>query len=367
MANVIDYLIWRGDLSFKQSTLNEVDNVLLVFLNFLDFEDIIPKDPKDGDIILKDAVGKCLARHGGEKPYYGALMPSADIEKMAKLMAKSTRFGKARLTGYVKEISIEKEQQFSAFTAILDDDSIFVTFSGTDDTIIGWKEDMNMSFFDEIPGQKRAVEYLEEIANAFDGPIRVGGHSKGGNLSVYAAAKCQKKVQERISRVYNNDGPGFSKAFFESEGYLNIKSRILKLVPQESVVGMLLANDSNFTVVYSKKSGVIQHNSYLWEVRGKHFVRRGELEKKSIELSTVINTWIEEKDYETRKNLIAVIYELLTASDAKTLTDINNGYPALFKAMKKVDPKKRELVLKAIYELIGEIIKSKFSATQKND
>ena len=364
MANVIDYLIWRGDLSFKQSTLNEVDNVLLVFLNFLDFEGVIPNEFENGSVLLKDAVNKCLARQDGKKPYYGALMPSADIEKMARLMAKSNRFANARLTGYVKEISIEKEQQFSAFTAILDDDSIFVTFSGTDDTIIGWKEDMNMSFSDEIPGQKRSVEYLEYVANAFDGPIRVGGHSKGGNLAVYSSAKCKEEVQNRIARVYNNDGPGFSKAFLATEGYKNIKARILKLVPQESVVGMLLSNDSNFTVVYSKKSGVIQHNSFLWEVRGRHFVRRGELAKKSVELSNVINTWIEEKDYETRKNLINVTYELLTASDAKTLTDINKGYPALFKAMKKVDPKKRELVLKAISELVGEIIKTRLS---KND
>ncbi len=361
MANVLDYLIWRGDLSFKQSTLNEVDNILLVFLNFLDFEDIIPNELEKGCILLKDAVNKSLAKQDGKKPHYGALMPSADIERMAKLMAKSNRFSNAKLMGYAKEICVEKEQQFAAFTAVLDDGSLFVSFSGTDDTIIGWKEDMNMSFSDEIPGQKRAVEYLEDVANAVDGSIRVGGHSKGGNLAVYAAAKCKEDVQQRISRVYNNDGPGFSKAFLESEGYINIRSRILKLVPQESVVGMLLANDNNFTVIYSKKSGVVQHNSFLWEVRGRHFVRRSELAKKSLELSNVINSWIEEKDYETRKNLINVTYEILTASEAKTLTDINKGYPALFKAIKKVDPKKRELVLKAISELAGDIIKSKLT------
>ena len=224
-----------------------------------------------------------------------------------------------------------------------------------------------MSFSDEIPGQKRAVEYLEHVANTFDGNIRVGGHSKGGNLAVYSAAKCSPEIQDRISRIYNNDGPGFSKAFLESEGYINVIARILKLVPQESVVGMLLGNDSNFTVVYSKKSGVVQHNSYLWEVRGRHFVRRSELAQKSVELSKTLNSWINEKDEKTRKEIIEAVYEILTVTDAKTLTDISNNKTAMLKAMKKIDPHKRDLVLRTVMELIKEIVISGVPSKKKKD
>jgi len=358
MANIIDYLHWRGDLSFTQSGVNEVDNILFVFLSFLDFHEIVPSDPADGDILLRDAVHMCFERTADAPPYYGAIMPNKDIHRMAKLMAKSNRFGHVRVTGYINEINEETEAQFSTYTAFLDDGSIFISFKGTDDTLVGWKEDLNMSVSKEIPGQRHAVEYLTKIASMFKGKIRVGGHSKGGNLAVYAAAKCDPSIQRRIARVYNNDGPGFSSEFIESEGYQNIKPKILKLIPQESLVGLLLANDDHFSIVCSSKSGVLQHNSFLWEVRGRHFVRRQELAHKSIELSKTVNAWINEKDEETRKEIIEAIYELFTASEAKTLTELGQKKTALLSALKKIDPQKRELVFKSVTQLIGEIIKS---------
>ncbi len=366
MANVMDYLNWRGDLSFKQSGVNEVDNILFVFLCFLDFDGIVPSDPREGSILLSDAVKQHFESHADAKPYYGALMPNEDIIRMARLMAKSNRFGNARLTAYVNEIGHENENetQFSAYTAMLDDGSIFISFKGTDDTLAGWKEDLNMAFNAEVSGQRRSVEYLTDIAANIEGKIRIGGHSKGGNFAVYAASKCTSEVQARISRVYNNDGPGFSKEFFESEGYLNIKQKVLKLIPQESVVGLLLTNDEHFTVIHSAKSGVVQHNSYLWAVRGRHFVRRNGLEKKSIELSNTINAWIEDKDYETRRLVIEAVYEMMTASSAETLTDIAKNRLALLKSLKKVDPQKKDMVFKVVLELVGDIIKSTGPAKQ---
>jgi len=358
MANIIDYLHWRGDLSFTQSGVNEVDNILFVFLSFLNFEGIVPSDPENGDILLRDAVHLCFEREADAPPYYGAIMPNKDIHRMARLMARSNRFGHASVTGYINEVNTETEAQFSAYTAFLDDGSIFISFKGTDDTLIGWKEDLNMSISKEIPGQRHAVEYLAKIASMFKGKIRIGGHSKGGNLAVYAAAKCDPSIQKRIARVYNNDGPGFSAEFLESEGYQNIKPKILKLIPQESVVGLLLANDDHFSVVLSSRSGVLQHNSFLWEVRGRHFIRRPALAQKSIELGKTLNAWINEKDENTRKEVIEALYEILTASEAKTLTDISQNKAALLSAMKKIDPQKRELVFKTVTQLIGEIIKS---------
>ncbi len=357
MANLIDYLHWRGDLSFAQSAPNEVDSVLFVFLAYYDLDGIIPVDPERERITLREAI--LLEReHHVDVPYYGgAIIPTADIQLMSRLMSKSNRFAGVRVTGLVNEINEDNQEQFAAYTALLDDGSVFISFKGTDDTLVGWKEDFNMSFTDEIPGQRRAVEYLNRIGRVTDGGIRIGGHSKGGNLAVYAAARCAPEVQERIIRVYNNDGPGFSKEFFESEGYLKIKDRVLKLVPQESVVGMLLGNDDNYTVIKSSGSGVFQHNAYLWEVRGRHFVRHGTLTKRSIELSRVLNGWLSDKDQSTRKELFDTLYEILTASDAKTLTDLTRDRAALLRAMVKIEPKKRDMVFRAMMELFGEVIR----------
>lgn len=358
MANVIDYLQWRGDLTFAQSSLNEVDSVLFVFLSYFDLEGIIPTDPENESISLKEAI--MLERvHHVDRPFYGgAMIPSADIQLMARMMSRSARFANVRVTGLVSEIDREREMQFSAYTALLDDKSIFVSFKGTDDTLIGWKEDMNMSFINEVPGQRWAVEYLNYIGSVTEGGIRIGGHSKGGNLAVYAAAKCKPEIQSRIIRVYNNDGPGFTNDFLVSQEYLRVKDRVLKLVPQDSVIGMLLSNDDNYTVVRSAKSGVIQHNCYLWEVKGRHFVRHGTLTKKTLDLSRVLNQWISDKDFDTRRELTDAVYEILTSSDAKTLTDLARDRAALWRALTKVEPKKRDMVFRALTELLGEILRA---------
>ncbi len=357
MANVIDYIQWRGDLTFAQSALNEVDSALFVFLSYFDLEGIIPTDPENERITLREAIMLERAHHIDRPFYGGSLIPSADVQLMARMMARSVRFANVRVSGLVNEICVDKEAQFSAYTAFLDDGSIFISFKGTDDTLVGWKEDLNMTFTDEIPGQRLAVEYLNRMAGLTDGGIRIGGHSKGGNLAVYAAARCEPEVQSRIIRVYNNDGPGFSNEFLTSEGYLNIKERVLKLVPQESVIGMLLGNDDNYTVVRSAKSGVLQHNCYLWEVKGRHFVRHGTLTQKSLELSRVLNQWISDKDFGTRRDLMNAVYEILTASEAKTLTDLNRDRTALWRALVKIDPKKRDMVFRAMMELMGEVLR----------
>lgn len=363
MANVIDYIEWRGDLTFTQSPLNEIDNVLFVFLTFIDFDGIVPSK-LEGHIQLKEAVKRYFSNLKENTAYYGAIMPNRDIENMAKQMAKSNRFANVKLTGYVNEVCEDSEKQFSAYTAILNDGSIFVSFKGTDDSLVGWKEDMNMALSPTTPGQLRAVDYLDSVSDSIrNGKIRVGGHSKGGNFSVYAAACCKPETQRRIARVYNNDGPGFSKKFLESESYLKIKPLVLKLVPQESIIGMMLGNDDNYTVVNSRKTGVVQHNCFLWDVKGRHFVRRSELTRNSLETSRILNKWIEEKDIETRKALVEAAYEILTSSNAKTLTDIAKDRTLILRSLAKIDPKKREMVLSAIMNLLKELLAAQISTT----
>lgn len=365
MANVNDYVRWRGDLSFVQSSLNEVDALMLVFISYLNFDNIVPNSIDEGSIPLNEAVALEFAQHESSKPYYGAIMPNEDMFKMAKLMSRSNRFSKVRMTAFYKEISEDSEEQFNACTMLLDDGSIYVSYKGTDDTLVGWKEDLNLSFVEEIPGQRRAVEYLNYIGERTEGKIRIGGHSKGGNLAVYAAARCNPEVRDRIVRIYNNDGPGFHESFLESDGYKAVKSRVLKLVPQESVIGMLLGHDDNYTVVRSGGTGVFQHNSYLWEVRGRHFIRYGAMKQRNLVLSRVVNKWIEGKDIDTRRAISDALYEILTASDAKTLTDLARDRALLLRALVKVEPKKRETVFHAMLELMGEIIKASVAKNEE--
>ena len=266
MTNILDYLRWRGDLSFEQDALNDVDGLILCRLAYLPFEEVVTEDFAALPQTLAEACARVQKRvESGE----AAVRIKNDLPLM-EAVQRAQRFSGMRLCGYVNRRDSAQEKQFSAVTFLLSD-GIFVAFRGTDGTLVGWKEDFNMSFT-AVPAQKDAVAYLEAAAQAYGGAIRLGGHSKGGNLAVYAAAFCTAPVQARIESVRSNDGPGFTADVLAAPGYDAIAARAHTYVPQSSVVGMLLQHEEAFTVVHSTYTGLAQHDVFSWEVEGKHFL-----------------------------------------------------------------------------------------------
>ena len=259
-----------------------------------------------------------------------------------------------KLTALVSHIDAEREKQFAAITVKPGDGSVFVAFRGTDDTIVGWKEDFNMSFMTAIPSQIEAAEYLDRVAKKVYGKLRVGGHSKGGNLAVYAASNCSKRTRNRILTVYNYDAPGFSKEFFEGEGYIEISDRIRSLVPQSSIVGMLLENDGRFSVVKSTETGIMQHNAFSWEVLGTEFVKLDELTKESRDMTVVMHEWLSKMDMEERKKFVDAIYDILVATKATTVTELSDDKYSILRSLKNTDKDTRKMVLKTFGLLFGE-------------
>ena len=181
-------------------------------------------------------------------------------------MAESVRFGNCVIRNYVNEIVTEAEQQFSAVEIVLDDGTSYISFRGTDDTIIGWKEDFNLST-GVVPAQKRAVEYMQRISDKASGMLRVGGHSKGGNLAIYGSVMC-KSVHDKILEIYSNDGPGFSKEFQESPETAEMMPKIIRIIPEYSIIGTLLEHEKQPIIVASTSRGLLQHDGFSWEVQG---------------------------------------------------------------------------------------------------
>ena len=246
MPNILDYLTWRGDVPFSVSPPNEVDNYIHCKIGTLDFTGIVPEN--ELYVPLPQAVEAYFAAGGAEK--LGALS-SPYIAPMVKRLPETVRFREVMLTGFRQVYDEKKTEQFSALTLRLPGGQHYVTFRGTDDTIVGWKEDCLLTVMDEIPAQRDAVEYLTWAASVYPGKIAVGGHSKGGNLAMYAAAMAPESVQERIGNIYNNDGPGFQEKILQTEGYRRIKPRIKTILSQNAMVGTLLWNDCDYTVVKS--------------------------------------------------------------------------------------------------------------------
>lgn len=276
MQTIFDYLEWRGDLSFARDRFNEVDNLILSVLAYSEFDGIV--DPQESG---RDSISLLKAAE-----QFGAKMdrPSSvdhnrffkQIPNFLSKAAQTTRFGEIQLSSYENQVNFEQSKQFSAVVFSLNSEQHFIAFRGTDDTLIGWQEDLLMSFMEEVPAQKQAVIYMNRIFSNLAGNFYLGGHSKGGNVAVYAATHATETNQKRITGIYNNDGPGFRANILKNEGYQNILNKISTIIPKSSIVGMLLEHKGEYKVVGSSEPGIMQHNPFTWELRVLTlFMRRG--------------------------------------------------------------------------------------------
>ncbi len=321
MANVIDYIEWRGDLTFRQSPFNEVDNLLLSTAAFIDFHGIVSADPWGMPVKLSVCGEKYRERYPTGKNY-GVVVP-AEIEKIFYKMAKSPRFREIYMTCYVSDLNEAEGKQFGAVTMVLPDNSIFISYRGTDDTITGWREDFNLSYTLPVPSQKAALEYLETVASFHRGDIRLGGHSKGGNLAIYAAAMCRGEIKERILHAYSNDGPGFMEDFIRSEAFRSVEKRVVTYVPQSSVVGMLLYHNEDYHVIESDQSmGVLQHNPLSWKVLGTFFIHLDSLSAVGMRHKDGFRKVFDGMDVERRRRFCEIVFQIIDASEAKTITEL---------------------------------------------
>ncbi|MBR6782834.1 MAG: DUF2974 domain-containing protein [Clostridia bacterium] len=323
MPNIMDYLEWRGDLTFVEAPLCEVDNLIFCLLSYVDLDGIVPQSVKEGRITLREAAAEYFFTHPniGERPL-GFIIP-ADTLILFRRMAHTRRFRDLSLTGYVNEISEKRQTQFAALTVLLPKEEMFVAFRGTDDTIVGWKEDFNLSFMDEIPAQRRASEYINEMDIPPDTQLYIGGHSKGGNLAVWSAVHAKKEVQRMIRQVYSNDGPGFSANLIQTQAYKVLSDRIRVMIPEDSLVGLLLDQDPRYTVVKSNRRGLFQHDGLSWEVLGGQFMRARGLSNVGKRNDTVVRERIASMTPLERENLIRFMFTLLESTGAKTLTELH--------------------------------------------
>lgn len=328
MGTMLDYLNWRGDLSFDESAFNEVDGLLLSNLAYVEFQSIVASPWENTKISLKDASGKFWEEHKEKE-----LLKEFSLIKMApfymRRMAKTGRFGNLKLMYYQNIVDEMQQSQFAALCIEISPMEYFISFRGTDNTIIGWKENFHMCF-ETVPAQKRAVVYLNlvgqklaEQCRADDSRLILGGHSKGGNLAVYAAAKAKPEIQSRIERIYNNDGPGFAESMLKSAGYMRIRKRIWKYIPESSYIGMLLEQEQNYRVVSSRETGFRQHDPGSWRVLGTGFATIPGRKRDSLIFDRTMHRWIYSLSLEERRELVDALFEWIAGAEIHTLNDLS--------------------------------------------
>ena len=353
MANLLDYLDWRGDLTLEQAPFNEVDNLILAELSFVDFSGIVPPPGQGDSVPLHQAAETFFgAVPPGEKIDMGVLVPAA-IPDMLRKMASSRRFRDMKLNCFVSWLDTEKAEQFAALTIETGDGLLYLSFRGTDDTLAGWKEDFLMACLPEIPAQKMAVQYVRNVARQFPRKrLRLGGHSKGGNLAVYAGVYAPDSVQKRIHAIWSNDGPGFHDDLLDLPEHQRVADRIVSIVPKSSVVGMLLEHEEDYTVVDSSQQGLMQHDGFSWEVLGDHFVKLRSVTRQGRLNDLTLKEWVHNMPLDQREKFVDGLFTVLSASGAVTLTDLKEeslkAAGAMVRAMKDMEKDTRDALIYAV-------------------
>ena len=305
-----DYLRWRGDLTFARDGFNEVDNLVLCILSYINFRRIDAVHTKD------PAAAPTLAQVAPLLTDKDDQLGLSELSylPLLRLAAQTERFRDLRLFGYTHEYDEQSAKQFDALSFLVPDGTLFVAFMGTDTSLAGWKEDFNMSFLSAVPAQTRAVSYAVEMASLCPAlPLRIGGHSKGGNLAAYAALHIDGALQRtRLLDAYNNDGPGFRKDVTDTEEYRRVAAKLHTYIPASSIVGVLLEHTEDYTVVASSSRAIMQHEPLTWTVQGRQFVRcpeRSELGKAS---DDVLRQWIASMSRQEREEFSESLYDMLT-------------------------------------------------------
>ena len=356
LANIIDYILWRGDLPVAQVPLGEVDALILSYLSYMPMDGIVPGEDGGEPVPLRDAA---LAMLGLSERENSPLAYSVkDDRKLLAALAQSVRFGTMRLCAFVNRVDGEAEEQFSAVTFLPEAGPALIAYRGTDNTVVGWQEDFNMCFESEVPAQRDAAAYAEHMAQVLDGGIILGGHSKGGNLAAYAELFVSGETHRRIQAVYNFDGPGFNEEIVGSAAFAQRKRCVQTFVPQSSIVGVLMENDEVMTVVRSDGVGIFQHNPYTWQVMGGSFIALPERTNSSRFADETVRHWLASLSPEVRRRAIDGIFEVLGASDGRNVAELFEPRKAMgvLRAAGSMDEQTRRAV-EETFRLLGEALR----------
>lgn len=328
-ATMSEYLDWRGDLSFKVDKLNEVDCLIFATLAYIDYD--LSEFSSTANLASAPTLAQVYCDVKNVKCFGSMFLP------LLKKCAFSPRFKDTKVMYHKSIIDLVEQTQFSATTFVLPSSEIVVAFRGTDDSLVGWQEDFNMAV-GTIPAHKHARRYLCDIADSIaDSPIYVVGHSKGGNLAVWASAHLYDIYSNRLKKVYDFDGPGFYGDFTESDEYRAIIDKTTKYVVDASIIGMLLSSSTQQIVVESiKHNSMLQHMTNTWNVLGTKLCRLKERSSRGLNSQAVIEELIESLSFEERKQFTLLLAEIVSSSNIQNFSELKSidNIPQFFESIK---------------------------------
>lgn len=352
--NVFGYLTHEFE-TFDQRPLGDVDSLILACLSYFQLPAEAEAARTEEGMDLRD-----LFRAEWLEGMTGGLWGPAGLSRLLACVAASPRMRGIRLSCYVEDLDAAREKQFSACTLRLPGGDAYVSFRGTDNTLVGWKEDFNMAFERDVPSQVSARAYLERVAPTISGRIYVGGHSKGGNLAAYVASTCSPEVAGRLERVFSHDGPGFTAESLAASSWRERARLVSKTVPRSSLIGMLFEQQEEYSVVDSSTVGILQHDPFSWVVEGCDFVRVKGIARGAAALDETLNQWISSMTVEEREGFVNTLFSVLYASGEDTFAsmagNLQTTLPAMLDSLAATDPEERRYLTRAVSLLLRAFV-----------
>lgn len=366
--NIIDYALLNAHKDFDTLPFSKIDGLILAQLSYLAFDNLVPDSKSRGKGLYLSQIAECND--------YEALFPLERTEernkKLLNAVAYSKRYGKIRVNYYDDILDYEQDTQFCAITFVFPNGDACIAFRGTDSTITGWKENFNMLYMSPVAAQKLSVPYVEQVSKKIKGNITIVGHSKGGNLAIYSGTMCSDKVKKKIVEIQSFDSPGFTEDFINSDNYINTEEKIVKLIPEESIFGLLLNNRNTYRIIKSDGSGVLQHDPFLWQIENDDFINGEKVYMRSQFIDNTFNDWVYSSDPNQRKMFVEALFDIVEATNAENAEsfvdwseNLKTNSALLFDTIKDLDPETRSLVLSGVGSIFSTINKNVKSTPKK--
>ncbi len=357
MKNMLDYIKEFGHVSFEERAFSEIDALVLTELEYLPLEKVVPSDENGENFVTVKEIAEYMQEHKQELFDENPMMITQERHEVSQVIADAPRFQSLKFFGVVSEWDKDTTKQFAAVTVEVEPSVRLVVFRGTDETLIGWKEDFLMTYSPLVAAQTDAKEYLAKQASLWGGDLMVSGHSKGGNLALYAAATQEEDVQLRIVDIFCFDSPGLYRSVLETKGYQNIVPLAMRYIPQDALVGLMLESEVPYVIVKSDAVGAMQHSAMTWGIEDGQFIKVEKLTKNSLLNDQTFKKWTESVSDEELELFWNVFFELLFSVGIDTVNDLYGQFmhyvQEFLKAAGDMDEEKRELLTRIALLLVS--------------
>lgn len=369
MATIFDYINDLQYSSFIDQPLTDLDCLILTELSYLPFDQWVDSSFTPDTPWRLMALATQFFQHYDQQK--STFMRSQERQQLLQAVCQHKRYKNIKVLGFINEVSLAKTQQFAAVCYQIMPGQTVIVYRGTDDSIIGWKEDFHMAYMAEIPAQTAARQYLETALNSFQGQVVLTGHSKGGNLALFASSQVKAEAQARIQKVVAFDAPGLNSEIQESQGFKQLASRRIHYIPQDSIVGMLLQTPDEVEIVHSKAFGLLQHSTFFWEIEDGHFKPAAKLTQDSLQTDQTLKAWLAELSQDEVKRLVDIIFGVILEAGIERFSDINTDtltkLSTLINQIQQVSEEEQTMVKRLLQRLIDqriEVFKSNLQLPQ---